>query len=293
MWILLSLIAASCQAISFTVGKKSLDGVSPLIAWLIPACLQLIIAWFVLWLFFTPQVHDRGLFLLFASITGGVNAYTTRSTYRAMQITDIGLIVPLFSFVVLFTALFGMLFLWEIPSLLWIIGMLTIMAWSYVLQRKKWADFWQPIKAIWTNKWVWIIFTNTLIRSVSNIFIKKGIEASNPMTFSFAFVFVITLWLIMMAYCQNSWSFFSIIKSARKRSWKYFSSVAVIKIIEWLSWIFAYSFLFVSYVISLKRVSGVIAVILWYLFLKEKNLKIKLIGSSIIIVWALMVTLGG
>ena len=49
---------------------------------------------------------------------------------------------------------------------------------------------------------------------------------------------------------------------------------------------------FVSYMIGLKRLSGVFSVLLGYFFFKEQHIEGRLIGASLMVIGAILISIG-
>ncbi|MBZ0200627.1 MAG: EamA family transporter, partial [Ignavibacteriaceae bacterium] len=79
--------------------------------------------------------------------------------------------------------------------------------------------------------------------------------------------------------------------AAIKLEWKNLLLVGLLTSAAFVLHMTALSLTYVAYVVALKRMSGMISVFLGYFFLKEANIRQRLLGSVIMFVGVLLIVL--
>ncbi|MFA6331810.1 MAG: DMT family transporter [Methanoregula sp.] len=131
LWALLSGIGACADAAYYIVNKKFLQSVEPD---LLAASGFLFTGVFLLAIALVQGIPLLGPdFFSAVAATCAINVVGTTLAFRALKSTDISLAVPMLSFTPLFLVLTAALMLHEIPSLIGILGIIIIVAGSYVL----------------------------------------------------------------------------------------------------------------------------------------------------------------
>lgn len=130
-WALLSGIGACADAAYYIVNKKFLQTVEPD---LLAASGFLFTGVFLLAIAVARGIPLLGPdFFIAVAATCAINVVSTTLAFRALKSTDISLAVPMLSFTPLFLVVTAALILHEIPSLIGILGIVIIVAGSYVL----------------------------------------------------------------------------------------------------------------------------------------------------------------
>jgi len=219
-------------------------------------------------------------------LCAGVIQITASILYmQAIANGDISTVVPMLSFSPLFLLVSGPLIIGEFPNGIGLIGVILVVVGSYLLNLdlKKMNPL-EPFKAIIKNKGTRLMFIVAILWAVSGTFDKISITNSSVLqhvTFTNVLIFiVITSYLIVK----------------KKFDWKKIygakRNLILISGFTTASYFFHYSALaltLVAYVVAMKRMSGVFAVILGAVFLKEANIKQRLLGAVVMFIGVLLI----
>lgn len=228
---------------------------------------------------FKDFVFSRTFFI--ALVGGGLLNVLTNILYmRALKLSDISVSIPLIAFTPVFLVGTAFLILGEKPSLFGIGGIGLVVFGAYFLNIKKFKEgFFRPFRALFAEIGPRIMFLVAFLWSITSSIDKIGVTESSPLLWVLMTDIFIVLMMIPIVY------FFS--KSGWGRIQKHFLKLSAVGLSEGISALFqmiAISTTLVPYVIALKRTSILWSALWGGLFLKEKNLKEKMVGISIMIV---------
>lgn len=240
---------------------------------------------FLILLFFSTNslskdfVFSRTFF--FALVVGGLLNVLTNILYmRALKLSDISVSVPLIAFTPVFLVGTAFLILGEKPSLFGIGGIGLIVFGAYFLNIKKFKEgFFRPFQALFTERGPRIMFFVAFLWSITSSIDKIGVTQSSPLLWVLMTDIFILLVMIPIVYFFSQSSLEKIKKHLLK-----LSTVGASNSISSLFQMIAVSTTLVPYVIALKRTSILWSALWGGLFLKEKNLKEKMVGICIMIV---------
>lgn len=296
LWIILAFCVSFLKALSEVFGKKfiswnhknwSLDEYT-LALWIrtiviIPIGMVSLIVWVKI-----PGTS----FLWFILLTSLLSATHTITFLKSLKASDISLIWPLWTLTIPFVLSFWIIFLWEIPNLYGALWVMFVFLWSYFLWVTWWKqDFLDPIKKLSQDTWARYMLLTCILMSVTAIFDK---------------IWVSELWAVNWLLYINTWTvfwllvifyFFGIkIQLSKTYSIKNIKKIFSLAFVMWL-WnilqLIAIQYLFVTYVIAIKRSSWIFSILLWAVFLQEKNIFPKLIAVSIMTLWVIVITFLG
>ena len=206
---------------------------------------------------------------------------------KSLEMSNLSVSIPMLSFSPVFLLFTSYIMLNEFPKFAGLLGVLLVVAGSYILnvgEIKK--GYLKPIKSIFKNKGVFYMLVVAFLFSISANLGKMGIRLSNPAFYMFMFYLIYSLLLII--------AFFNKIKhnlNALRKNFKYFAlsgfSTAASEILAGV----ALTSSIVPYIISLKRTSILFSVLIGIFIFKEKHFKEAIIGSAIMFIGVLMITL--
>jgi drug/metabolite transporter (DMT)-like permease len=292
MWIILSLYFAIWSAISFVIIKKlvrSFDSVVVLFLSLLIA-IPFMLVFLILTTGF-PSLNANFLLAIFASAV--IDVFAFLASYKAIKIASVSEIAPVSSFSPVFTLIFAMIFLKEVPTEIKLFGVIIVVVGAYFLNIsgiKKGAL--EPIKKLASNKGVQLFFFANFLWAITPIFQKVAIQNTFPMTpligpiFDYGLVAAILLPIVLRKLKQSKEAF----KTIKKSLWV----LVILGFFGALSQYAAYtafSLANLGYVISIFRLSSIFAIILGALFLKETGIREKLLGAVIMLIGAILVAI--
>jgi len=277
MWIGLSVLCALALASSDLFSKKAMtrgEADEATIIWArylvaLPFALPLL-------LFGIPHLSIR--FFWLQAIAFPLELFALLLYMRAIRLSPLSLTLPFLSLTPAFLLAVGFVFLREIPGAVQAAGVLLVVVGGYLLS----GEGWVPLVAIKKEPGPWLMIAVSLIYAFTAALGKLLINESSPTFFPAYYLFAMTLLL-------------SPIALIRKRRLRFSRNVILAGLFHAamvITHIFAVVMTQVSYMIALKRLSGLFGVIYGRLFFGEKKMLRRLIAAGIMFTGALLVSLG-
>lgn len=217
--------------------------------------------------------------------SGIIQVINTVLYMRAISKGDISTVMPMLSFTPLVLLLASPFTIGEFPNTIGLVGIILVVLGSYVLNidLKKMSPL-EPFKAIIKNKGTRYMLIVAILWGISGVFDKISIKSSSVLqhiTFLNLLVFISISILVLSQKIFNKEK----MKSAKV-------DLFLVSLFTTGSYLFHYialSLTLVAYVVSIKRISSVIAVLLGYYFLNEPNVRQRLFGSIIMFLGVLLI----
>lgn len=277
--ILLALLAGFFVALSDTLNKKFFSSVGHpymMLARTIGTILFLIPGF--LYLSLTKEASYEYINLELLSITFillSLELIATVLYMRGIQISPLSLTLPFLSFTPVFVIVTGYLLLGEKVTLLGGLGIILIVIGSYVLNLPSLKNgILGPFKAIRYEKGSLLLLQVALIYSITSVLGKMGLLMTDPLWFaSFYFLLLgISGGLVTKIFFKVK-----IIKFIKK-SYEKILWVGLTQALMCYAHMVALYFLETAYMIALKRISILFAVIMGYFVFKEGYFKIRFLA---------------
>ncbi len=249
---------------------------------------------FMMFLIGIPLVLFNGINinnnLFWYALLGGIviDGLASIGYVKALQLSGVGHTVPLLSITPLLALLTG-IFVGEIPTIVSSVGVFLIVIGVYTLNISKNKEgFFEPFLYIFKEKGTLLMFIVAIVFSINAILFKLGITYSDQITFMALMVSIeLVLYSIYTTITKKS-----VIKIIRKNPRLLFGS-ALFVVIGNLSWGYGLDYLDVSYMLALKRLTIFFSTVFGIIFLKEKNIKEKILGSIIIVSGVILLAVSG
>ena len=281
LWALLSILSGLGDAISFSAIKRLRSLNSTLLLTFINLSVLLPVSLGLLFYGFSPVPYYFYILVFITSVLFMIGQYFI---IESLKSADLSKTVPMLSFTPVFTLLTSYIVLKEIPSALGLVGVMLIVIGAYIVNFSKYKT--KEIRFIFKDKASMQMLLVAFLFSITSVLAKKGIILSNPAHFMFVHYLINSIILVMLFYKKIK-SGFGIFK-------KSISDLSIYGIAAGISELLiaiAITSSIVPYVISLKRTSIIFSVIIGYFFFKEKDFKFSLMGSLIMFVGVLLITL--
>ncbi len=284
-WFIFAVLTALFRSFTDVAGKIGLKNLDEyIVAW----SLFLFALPFISLLLIFTEIPEIGNDFWIALLVGGIlNVFTNLIYMRAIKLSDLSITIPMVTFTPLFMLITSPIIIGEFPNVYGIIGIFLIVAGSYILNfKEKSKGYLAPFKALLREKGPRLMLLVAFIWSITANFDKIGIQNSSvffwPVTVN-AFIAVGFIPVILL-------------KSKNKlhQIRKNYKTLLPVGFFHGLMIVFqmvAVSMTLVAYVISIKRTSAVISVVFGSLFFKEKGLRERLLGASIMIAGVVLITL--
>ncbi|MDA3779839.1 MAG: GRP family sugar transporter [Bacteroidales bacterium] len=284
-WVIFAILTAIFRSLTDVAGKIGLKNIDEyIVAWSLNFfSLPFLIP--ILFFIEIPKISPG--FWVAMLISGLLNVVAVILYMRAIKLSDLSLCIPMITFTPLFLLLTSPIIVGEFPNIYGVLGILLIVFGSYVLNiKQKKEGYLAPFKALLKEKGPQLMLIVAFIWSITSNFDKVGIQNSSPVFWAIAINIFITIILTPIIFFRSGKN----IKQIRT-NFKPLIAVGFTNAIMILCHMIAISMTLVAYLISIKRTSAIISVIFGSLFFKEKNIKSRLLGSLIMIIGVLLITL--
>lgn len=245
-----------------------------------------------------PIIGNDFIFAVLVSCFLG--SITIFLTFTALKDTDISLAVPMISFTPLFLIITAFLFLHEIPSTMGVIGIIIIVAGSYVLNlsshHTKLSD---PLRSILSNRGVLLMVLVSFIYAVAINFDKIVATNSDPVFGSGIESLILGLICVGFFFVNTKIKCHSTeisIEPVKKQlfpgevPWLHFLAICIliggILSISSVSIMTAFTMQIVPYVIAIKRMSIIVIVLYGSFVFREKEVFLRLSGATLMVIGA-------
>ena len=209
--------------------------------------------------------------------TGVLNIIAILLYFKALRTTDISLALPMISFTPVFLIFTSYLVLHEIPSPVGIAGIIFVVIGSYILNMQKNAPLLEPFRQMFKNKGIFYMLIVAFLYS-SSIFDKVVILNSDTL-----FGTGVTTLVIGSSFLALSLFQYKGVMQELKLGLPRFLLPAIVTFFIALTVNKALTMNLVAYVISIKRLSVLFAVLIGGLIFKENNLAKRLAGAAIMV----------
>jgi drug/metabolite transporter (DMT)-like permease len=284
-WIVLSFLTALCESLKDVFSKKGLANVDEyVIAW----SLQFFALPFLLTMLFFVKIPALGnQFWPALLLGGGLNVVTTILYMKAIKQSALSLTVPMVAFTPLFILMTSPLMVGEFPNWGGVLGVLFIVAGSYVLNLgERQRGYLAPFRALVQERGPRLMLITAFLWSITANFDKIGVQNSSPIFWSIAISMFSALVLFPIILHKST--------RAVKQIPTRLQVLAPIGFFGALTAIFqmtAISLTLVAYVIAIKRTSAVMSVLWGHFIFKEKGLRERLLGAGIMLLGVALISL--
>jgi drug/metabolite transporter (DMT)-like permease len=276
VWVLLCLLTALCQAVKDMILKRSLVRVDPLAAvW--SYCLAT-----SLFLFLGVLVEGvpalTPAFWTTLAVTGPFSALTMTYYVKALEASDISLSAPMLVTTPLFLLVTSPLMLGEFPDKGGLLGVLSIVAGSYVLNLHLFRNGpFEPFLALMRERGPRCMLLVAFLWSISANLDKIGLRGSSPLFWIASAFGASTICLTPLAWRSAGRGF------SRALASPWLLTAGALEAVSSLSQMLALTMTIVPYVISVKRLSAVMVVLMGGMILREENMRERLAGSALMV----------
>ena len=234
-----------------------------------------------------PPLDQTFWWSFFISIPINIIAYVLY--LYAIKISPISLSVPFLAFTPVFMILTGFFILAETVNIWGAIGIVLIVLGGYLLHfTRNQGGMLAPLSAFAREKGSWLMLIVAILFSFAAVIGKKAILHSSPLFFSYTFFLVFNLIVLggFALFRRIDWS--KIRRNTPRGIWLgtllmihiSFHSLAIVNATA-------------VYMVAVKRSSILFAVLLSWLILREANIKYRGLGTLLMFVGMLFITLLG
>lgn len=283
-WVIYSVLTAFFESIKDVFSKGNLKNIDE---YAVSLSLTLFALPFLLpFLFFIKIPHLGNQFWVALFFGGSLNIIATILYMKAIKYSDLSITVPMVAFTPLFLLITLSLIVGEFPRLLGLVGIVLIVAGSYILNiKEKHGGYLAPFKALLKERGSKLMMVVAFIWSITSNFDKVGVGNSSPI---FWIIAIDTFIAVVMAPI--------VLYKSRRNVNQTADLIALIPIglFGALTAIFqmkAITLTYVAYVISIKRTSVIMSVLFGHLIFNERGIEKRLIGALAMILGVLFIIL--
>ena len=285
LWLFFALGTALCFGISSVIAKKILQTENP---YLVALGKVLFAAPFMLPILFFIEIPALDIVFWKTVIILLPLEITTLLLYmKGIKESPVSLTLPFLSFTPVFMILTGAVILGETLSLYGILGIFFVVIGAYVLNIRNWHQgVFAPFKAIAEEKGSLLFLIISVIYAITSVLGKKAILHSSPLFFAAFYTPYMAIFLIPIAARKTN------IKKLFKKP----GLIAIMGVLLALGGVLHFigiSMIEAAYLISVKRVSMIVATVGAYLAFKEDHIGEHLLGAGIMLIGVVIITLLG
>ena len=290
MWFWLALASAVLGAVDVILSKRILHKVSPsVLSWAtftLPIPLLFILS-------LKDGIPTLNL-IFYVGVFGSSLAFVFAKTIfnNALKQNLISKIMPLAAFSGVFTYIFGLILLSESIRLVPVIGLISVVLGSYILnadQAKE--DFLKPFKIVFATKTSVFFLIAVMLGSLTAVLDKLGLNNTTPKSPVFVLLIEQIIMSIMLApYMLRKEN--KIWAKELKNNFLALFLNSVIFLMVGLVVMYAYTDGQVALVMGIKRLQIFFILMMGYLFFKDKPTKHIWVATAIMILGVLMIKLG-
>ncbi len=286
-WLVLMLIAALCQAVKDLCLKRGVRNVpSAVVVW--AYCLGTT-------LFLLPVAAYQGVppldreFWIALAVTGPLAMVTLHLYVKALEYSDLSITAPMLTATPLFLLATSPLMVGEFPDPAGIVGIVCIVAGSYVLNlRHRTRGALEPFRALMRDRGARTMLLVAFLWSVSANIDKVGLRHSSPVFWIICAFGFTTVLLTPKVVRLGRGPALSMLRSP----WD-LAATGLLEALTCLCQMQALTMTIVPYVISVKRMSAVFAVLLGWLILREGDVRQRLAGSALMVLGVFLIAVLG
>lgn len=286
MWFFYALVFAVATAIFLSLIKHLTKTFHPLTLIVINHFFALpCIAILILYLGGVPSVTPKFYFLMINSAV--LDAVAFAALFYALSITSVSLLSPFASFNPIVTLIIASITLHEIPSFMKLLGVVTIVVGSYLLNIKDIQHgLLQPFKKLFVNKGVQLFLLANVLWGITPTFQKPAIFETQPqMALYPSFIGGVFVTLLLLPFVIKKLpSHVPLIKN----NLTLFIFFGIMSAISQYAAFTAFSLAPVGYVTAIFKTSILFSILLGWLFFKEERISERLLGASVMIIGMLL-----
>ncbi|OYT36614.1 hypothetical protein B6U91_00780 [Candidatus Pacearchaeota archaeon ex4484_71] len=288
-WYLFSLMAAFFSAAAAVIQKKILFKESAIGFSLLLALFNLFLALpFFFFIDYSLLTTSGMLVLILKSSLGAVAFLFVMQGIKNLEISEA---LPLLALTPGLVAIFAFIALGEKLNSIEILGVVLLMAGTYILSLKKKRNILSPVKKAFSKKGHFFVLGALLIFTTTSILDKAllgNFKVSLNAFMGFQHLIFAIVFIIILLFSKKRTE----LKTALKNSWILIAFVSVFTITYRYAHLLAIKSAPVALALSIKRISIFLAVVIGGTIFKDKRLIQKIIATIILIAGAILIING-
>lgn len=288
MWFTYAFSGAFFKSLSGYYRKLSHDISSTVFSWLTSLIFVIILAPFVFF-FNSPILEFFTYHWLLAIALAITSCGGLILNVKALSKDELSFVAPLNGFIPVFGLITGWIFAQEVPSITGVLCVLLIFIGTYIMALKPGKQKWYtPITHIATSRAAQLSLGTAALYALGSVASKYAFNFGyDPLTV----LFVTDIsGLVIFSYIFLTKKRAHIIPSIVS-NWKMILASSVASFFGSVLHMYAVSLTYVGYALAIRRFDTVFSVLLGWKFLKETNIRNKLIGAGFIVFGSILLAL--
>jgi len=288
MWLVLAACSAFLNATTASVSKIILKNSNPYIVGLLRLLICIPLLLLILFFIDIPRLEPTFFWTVLILIPFEVSALVL--FLKAIKISPLSLTMPFLALTPVFLILTGRIILAEQISSKGIFGISLVAIGSYMLNINRLdRGILEPIRSIFSERGSFYMLIVALIFSITAPLGKRAVIHSSPLFFAAIYAPIISLGFIPLA--LNSYRQGTVDLPLIKRQWKLFLLAGLLFCLSIVFHFLALSLAKAAYMVSVKRLSVIFAVVYGGLIFKEDYIFIRLLAASLMVFGVLLISL--
>lgn len=283
-WLFFALANAFFEALKDLTLKRSLHGISAAVgAW---SWMAFSLPFLYTALLFSEPVTLGESFWWALPLSVTINIVAVTLYTQALQASALSVTIPMLAFIPVFLLITSPLILGEFPGPWGIVGILLVVAGSYLLNiRERTGGLLAPFKALVRERGPRLMLGVAFLWSIAGNIDKIGVLSSSPLVWSVSVFTLIALGLTFPM-LRSPGSLTSI-----RSNWSILLLIGLFTALSIGTQMIAISMTLVAYALAIKRLSILLGVVFGALILKEEGLSEKLVGVVVMLSGVLCISL--
>lgn len=284
-WLIFGILSAFFEALKDVFGKQNLQKSDEyVVAWSLSF---FSVIFLIPWVFYTGIPALNSQFWLALLIGGSINAVTALLYIKAIKVSDLSLTLPLLALTPLFMLVTSPLMVGEYPNFFDYIGILLIVAGSYLLNiKEKSKGYLAPFKALLDEPGPKLMLIVAFLWSIASNCDKIGVTNSYPIFWIFSLFGTMSVLLLPVLLYKTPNPGRKILKQLPMlAAMGFFNAIGVLFQMQ------ALTLTLVVQVIAIKRTSVLMGVLFGHFIFKEKDIQQRLLGAGIMILGVVFISL--
>lgn len=285
MWLLFGLGTAFFEAVKDVLSKRAMRELDPYsVAFAMPLFALPVLLLYAARATWPPLDATFYIALLTAA---SMHVWALSLYMKALESAPLAVSLPMIAFTPLFIMLFGPFISGDLPSAQGAVGVLLIVAGTYLLNiGRRATGFLEPFKALARERGAIYMLTVAAIWGVTGLIDRIGVRHSSVHCWAAAIVTTTTLFFLTLLAFTG--------RLGPLRTARFYRSAALPGLMNGLSLLFymeGIALTIAAYVISAKRLSILFGMVLGYYFLGERNIREKLAGAALMVGGVVVISL--
>ncbi len=284
-WFFFAISTAFLESVRDIFNKKAISQIDEYVS---TFSLNLLTAIFALPLLLFNDIPNIGNNFWYAIIAIGIfNTIAYLLFFKAIKASDLSIVAPITTFSPLLLLITSPFIVGEFPNPLGILGIFIIVIGAYLLKfQDKTRGYLFPLKSLFNETGARFMFGVVLVWSISANIDKIGVQNSSPIMWAIAGHLSVTVFCLPILFFKSKSNIREI-----KSNGQNLIFLSLANTLSILSQMTALQLALVSYVIAVKRTSALFNVLWGWLIFKEQGIKERIVGSMIMILGVVVITL--